>query len=310
MILPFKQFNKINELIKNPTLTKSYVDKIQKEILQFTNDAKFKYELNNVGSLLKVSNLIKSEIPELIKLLDKYKKLLQKEDIILSENSELFGDKIQWTIFFKGKYTRRVKPNKYIYHFSSDSESIKNDILKNGLIPYQHKNSTSWSKNAALEYPNAVFAVNNEKDNWSTGYIFRINTEGLKNKWWEDLNFEVGKTDLIMTFEPIPPNHIELLDTQKEISRRTLNKSQEFQNLEELIKSGDLEGIKTKLKLLKLDKDSQDKLLLKTSKFGTVEILKFLLSQYKPDKRLFDALLRRAEQYNNLDISKYLKNSY
>ena len=112
MILNFKEFHKINELISNPTLTKSYADKISKEILQFTDTVKFKYELNEVRSLLQVSNLKESEIPKLVKVLDKYKVILQKEDIILSyqQNDASFAqDRIQWNIFFKGKYTNSSK---------------------------------------------------------------------------------------------------------------------------------------------------------------------------------------------------------
>jgi hypothetical protein len=282
--------------------------------------------LNEVRSLLQVSNLKESEIPKLVKVLDKYKVILQKEDIILSyqRNDASFAqDRIQWNIFFKGKYTRRVKPNKFVYHFSSGDESIKNDILKNGLIPYKQQDSQTW-KNVGLEYPNSVFAVNNDTLSWSTGHIFKIDTEGLPNKWWEDLNFKVGNTDLIMTFEPIPPSHIELLNSEEEIQRRNkkikirIDRLQEVdKEFDELIKSIDLEGLKNKIELHKKDLSGQngdswspisiDKLLMKSSKFGSIDIVKFLVSKYNPDIRLINSMIRLSEKYKNTEVLNYLK---
>jgi hypothetical protein len=49
----------------------------------------------------------------------------------------------------------------------------------------------------------------------------------LKNKWWYDLNFPIG-SKLIMTFEPIGPEHLELLDFQEEVKRRREIKRIEF----------------------------------------------------------------------------------
>lgn len=326
MILNFKKFHKINELIRNSNLTRSYADKISKEIEQFTEKVKFKYELNQVRYLLIVSNLMESEIPRLIKVLDRYKMLLEKEDIILSyqqNDSCSKEDKIQWNVFFKGKYTRRVKPNRFIYHFSSSSEFVKNNILKNGLIPYKHSDSQTWLKNAALEYPNAIFAVNNDSQSWAAGHIFKIDTEGLTNKWWEDLNFEVGTTDLIMTFEPIPPSHIELLDTQQEIERRREAASIRMQTLkkvnnefEKLIMSNDLEGLKNKIEIHKKDLSNSsnqispisiENLLIKSSKFGSIDIVKFLVSKYNPNNKLVNAMIRRAEENKNTEVLNYLK---
>jgi hypothetical protein len=69
-------------------------------------------------------------------------------------------------------------------------------------------------------YPPAVFATvlvagwfKNEGDD-----IWRIDLAGLKNKWWEDLNFyehlnpKTRKNDIkyLMTFDPIPPENLTL----------------------------------------------------------------------------------------------------
>ena len=41
--------------------------------------------------------------------------------------------------------------------------------------------------------------------------IWKIDTINLSNKWWEDLNIDKS-TGAIMTFEPISPNNLSMLN--------------------------------------------------------------------------------------------------
>lgn len=122
-----------------------------------------------------------------------------------------------WVVF-KSLYTQRVKPDKLVYHCSSiqNRESIK----KHGLIPKGWSESEQWGTNSFqiyLAYPPAVFATNKGlEDIWRKNEdIWEIDTEGLPNKWWFDLNFYGDNDDYqhkhIMTFEPIPPENLKLV---------------------------------------------------------------------------------------------------
>ena len=114
---------------------------------------------------------------------------------------------------------RRVKPLKFVYHQTSDTNI--NDILKNGLIP---KDSSNWTdKDKSLEYPPAIFCTNinleNTEDLFYGGespdkkITLKIDTSKIKNVWFNDLHFMSDKH--IMTFEPIPPDAISILDISK-----------------------------------------------------------------------------------------------
>ena len=83
-----------------------------------------------------------------------------------------------------------------------------------------------------MEYPPAIFAIDKGKKLWFTSQntdLWKINTKGLPNIWWKDLN---GIDGAVMTFEPIPKDHIELIsmssrdfqDTRDRIEKEEINK--------------------------------------------------------------------------------------
>ena len=113
-----------------------------------------------------------------------------------------------YMLYFKDIHNSRVKPDKYVYHFSNKEN--RQDILKNGLLPKSHKSSTNWKHVNDLAYPPAIFAINHPTDNWRDDMDkWKIDTSILPNKWWMDLNFYKRK-DVVMTFDSIPLNCIEL----------------------------------------------------------------------------------------------------
>ena len=119
-------------------------------------------------------------------------------------------------IFIKDLYTKRYYPNgKFLFHRSSSKN--RESITKNGLEPREF-NTGNWTlESYHLYYPPTVFATP-EIDGWHQGSdIWKINTKGLKNQWWEDLNFyrhedpQKRPIRAVMTFDPIPPDRLKLI---------------------------------------------------------------------------------------------------
>jgi hypothetical protein len=113
------------------------------------------------------------------------------------------------TIYIKNIHTKRIKPNKFVYHYSNP---IYREMIKEqGLKTQKHIDSLDWNYSMRLSYPNAIFAVNSENDEkiWKKGDKWQIDTSKT-GAWLEDLNFKDRK-DLIMTFENIPPEAIKLI---------------------------------------------------------------------------------------------------
>ena len=144
-------------------------------------------------------------------ILVKYEKVLLKANIYMTY---MFEGKC--LIYFRSLFTGRVKPNRFIYHASK--EENRKSIRKNGLVLKSSSESRLWNS-AKLSYPPAVFATNSNKgDTWHAGAdVWQIDTEGLPNKWWYDLNFFYGKQSdsdkkFIMTFESIPADHVKLIN--------------------------------------------------------------------------------------------------
>lgn len=215
------------EVIKNPKLVKSYLKELLKNIKKVYPNIKtsdVRYETSNpvytkltiTINDINLSNKIK-------KIIEYLKKKLVRSEIILSykeykRNHIDIDDQLnisakddqylEYVIYVKNIYVKRIKPNRYVYHYTNGEET-KESILKNGLVPKRHSLSKEWSKESELEYPDAIFAMNST-DAWRNCLIFEIDTEGLKNKWWTDLNFN-NRDDLIMTFESIPPDNIRLI---------------------------------------------------------------------------------------------------
>lgn len=82
--------------------------------------------------------------------------------------------------------------------------------MNNGLKVKSHSNSNDWNNEIYLEYPDALFAINSDKDVWKKGDRWQIDTSKIKNIWWEDLNFH-KRDEFIMTFSDIPKEAIKLI---------------------------------------------------------------------------------------------------
>jgi hypothetical protein len=103
-----------------------------------------------------------------------------------------------------------VIPNKYVYHTSNPI--FRDKIQKDGLIV--KGKSETWLSDTNID-GEVIFAVNsdNKKDWWNSTYdddIYRIDTNKLKNKWYNDPNFDL-EDKRIITFENIPVSSIELI---------------------------------------------------------------------------------------------------
>jgi hypothetical protein len=103
-----------------------------------------------------------------------------------------------------------VIPNKYVYHTSNPI--FRDKISEEGLIP--KGKSESWLSDTNID-GEVIFVVNsdNKDDWWDSTYdddIYQIDTTKLKNKWYNDPNFDLGDKRII-TFEKIPLNSIKLI---------------------------------------------------------------------------------------------------
>jgi hypothetical protein len=211
----------INEiLVKSRQLILSYIKQIEKEIQKNIKDSnvKYEYELPKYGDNLRICNLKEEHIKIIEKISKKWEKKLFENNVSIKhgKTDDLITGELRTCYFlrFKTIKTQRVKPQKYVYH-NTNSEENRDNILKFGLIP---KTNINWKH---IDYPPAIFAVNSddERDIWGGKYLFRIDTTNLKNKWWYDLNFPIGYVS-IMTFEPIGPEYLELIDWDDERERR------------------------------------------------------------------------------------------
>jgi len=221
-----RHIKSINELIRNKSSLKY---SLNKAILRLNNRLSRKIIKDNIRSEIrneyyKIEFLHTSEKDHQIwiKWLKNLKSNLFKDDIIMSykdykkleqrfiDNNfemESTGNILyDYIIYIKNVYTKRIKPNRYIYHYSK--QKYRQEILQNGLKVKEHKDSEDWGNEAYLEYPKSIFAVNSE-DIWREGDRWQIDTTKCKNIWWEDLNF-VKRTDMIMTFSNIPKEAISL----------------------------------------------------------------------------------------------------
>ena len=105
-----------------------------------------------------------------------------------------------------------VIPNKYVYHTSNPI--FRDKISKEGFIPKEK--SEGWLSDTKID-GKVIFAVNsnNTEDWWDSTYdddIYKIDTTKLRNKWYNDPNFDLDDKRII-TFENIPINSIKLIYT-------------------------------------------------------------------------------------------------
>lgn len=102
-----------------------------------------------------------------------------------------------------------VIPNRYVYHTSNPH--FRDKIAKEGLIP--KGKSESWLSDTKIG-GKVIFVVNsNDEYVWDSTYdddVYRIDTNGLGNKWYNDPNF--GRDGIhLVTFDSIPVSAIELV---------------------------------------------------------------------------------------------------
>lgn len=222
------KYLKTFETISNQPLVKSYIKSILREInsiialksinISYDKDRQRFHELQ-------IRHLPIKSHDGVIKVLNKWETKLIRLGLMLSYSFSKLPDleftkddslemvptgtyTYSYTLFFKDIHNSRIKPDRYVYHFSNKEN--RQDILKNGLIPKSHKSSTNWKHSNDLAYPPAIFAINHQSDNWRDDMDkWKIDTSMLPNKWWMDLNFYKRK-DVVMTFDSIPLSCIEL----------------------------------------------------------------------------------------------------
>lgn len=228
-------FDQLNEL-SNWSLVKSYLDKMWSEISKIDsfieNNCKREMFHNDNYSVLEFKYPVKFET-KIEKIIKKHTKELENNNIHISYSFTKFIEPgmSRCSIIIKNKYTKRVKPNKYIYHCSPLEN--RESILKNGLIPKRHSESKDYKQMNVLTYSPSIFATNSSmNDVWKSNRdVWRIDTENLPNKWWYDLNlynkYGYGNT-AIMTYDPIPPEHLELV---KKVSEKPSLSFSEINNM-------------------------------------------------------------------------------
>jgi len=249
-------FEKLNEAIHNQNLVISEVKKMLTEISKIQVLTRGNLGENNIEKDTRqvepnyihftIKNMDPKNAPKIENILRKYQNvILPKIDIVMKykeyKNADMKmkddGDDpldfdvldtytLTYIAYLKNIYIQRVKPSRFVYHCSDKKN--RNSIKKNGLIPKSDKESKIWKYQTDVIYPAAVFATNNTL--WdSTNDVWVIDTKGLPNKWWYDLYFRKydGK---ILTFEPIPPNHLELINKEKEDvwDRVSMNKTMPY----------------------------------------------------------------------------------
>ncbi len=223
-------FHKLNETVSNELLVKSYMKSILRDINKVeklkAGNVKYDKERQRFHEL-EIRHLTIESHNIVIRILNSWEIKLIRLGAILSYSYSMLPDlefksddpdsfdmkttgKFSYTykLFIKDIHNSRIKPDRFVYHFSNkENRSL---ILKDGLIPKSHKFSTNWKHSNDLAYPPALFAINHQTDTWRDDMDkWRIDTSKIANKWWMDLNFH-KRDDVVMTFEAIPLDCIEL----------------------------------------------------------------------------------------------------
>ena len=185
-----KLYNLVNTSIQTPTFKISEEGKIGYIINDWNKNT---YMVLDLLTFKLMSDEIKDKIT---KILTKHQKKLKNQNILLSFGAFRYGFKI----YYKDIITERVKPDKYYYHATSNSNLEK--ILKEGLLP---KENTFWG--VELDYPAVIF-VSNKYNLFFGEVLLRITTSKTDNKWYKDINEESGR---YMTFEKIPPESLNIV---------------------------------------------------------------------------------------------------
>ena len=224
MILRFGGFCQLNEMVKNERRAQALALEICRKSKEICPSCSPEAEMGQASMLAVISNVDRRDMAAIESMLSAMRPEMEKQDLVLSwsENTGAPAAKSpQIVAHIKSAHTIRVKPPRYVYHYTNaDAESI----LDKGLVPRPSSSSDRWRRNAALEYPAAIFAIADDETQWGGKALLEIDTEGLENRWWRDLNFSVGPA--IMTFEPIPADHIRKISEEERKARSQAKKAQ------------------------------------------------------------------------------------
>ena len=224
MILRFDGFCQLNEMVKNERRAAALAGEICRKAKEICPSCSPAAEMGQASMLAVISNVDRRDISAIESMLSAMKPEAEKQDLVLSwsENTGAPAAKSpQIVAHIKSAHTIRVKPPRYVYHYTNaDADSI----LSKGLVPMPSSSSEKWRKNAALEYPAAIFAIADDETQWGGRRLFEIDTQGLGNRWWRDLNFASGPA--IMTFEPIPASHIREISESERAARSEAKKAE------------------------------------------------------------------------------------
>lgn len=214
----------VKEAVRNAMLLKSILRKMVKEIGDGIVKGPVEYDRRNVDHRLHLGNVPQEHYERVENIIKRYVDIMHHNGYIMSYSKSKRAD-MEWTddligtpldtfhvdfiITLKDQHTQRIKPQRYVYHFSPFSN--RESILKRGLIPSPWSDSGNWSHVSDVAYNAAVFAVNTDKDSWGQkGWDrWRIDTSMIPNKWWHDMNFH-QRPDLVMTHDAIPPEALRL----------------------------------------------------------------------------------------------------
>lgn len=220
------KFEELFESISNQKLAEYYINKLISEIEKnFNFDQKLKFYktqkyftliipitkyVNTGGLCAYVDMFDKQSLKILENIIKKYQRNIIHTNILLSY--KILKNGID--ICLKNLYTQRYLPSGFLYHVSYPQ--FREEIKKYGLIPHGHDEGHYKTQNV-LYYPPAIFASPSEIIWLGGGDIWKIDTAKIDNKWWLDLNITEEKTKrYLMTFEPIPPENLELIKFKKE----------------------------------------------------------------------------------------------
>jgi len=229
----------LKEYISNERLIDDYISKFVRDVTE--NVPNVKTDVNygqkksgNESSTVHVFNYDEKYSPIIAKIIKKWKEKLFNYGIVVGSQETHstrmdYRDKKMFFVSFKNITTRRIKPNKFVFHSSSIDPSV---IFSEGLIP-KSSNKGHWS-HYNLAYPAAVFAGNTYDEVWGAGNIYVIDTTKASNTWWYDLNFfrehNLNDKKAIMTFEPVSPDAIVGVMTYREFKDLVLASSKDKQS--------------------------------------------------------------------------------
>ena len=165
------------------------------------------------SSIVEILNYDEQKYSAVItKIIRKWKEKLLNYGIVVgsqesNSNRQEYDGKM-FSVSFKNITTKRIKPNRFVFHASEVDPSI---IFSEGLKA-KSSDEGKWTHHN-LAYPSAVFVGNTYDNVWGGKNIYIIDTTKASNSWWYDLNefrednLDYGKK-LIMTFDPVSPDAI------------------------------------------------------------------------------------------------------